>query len=223
MISFLLEVGVVVSVLLIPELYRYISIAVYMLAAALVNVAQYLCIEKFGFTSRQYYYSYYYGETLLTILMFFVIIQFYRHVLAEMQVSKYIRGIATLLLAGTALFSYLVIQQNRGHLTNEFVVQVGENLYFVGVVLTYLLWGAIVKLGETRTRLVHLVLALGIYFSANAGIYALRKLFPGMEPGLYYWVPPLIGTWLPLAWIYTLLKVPEEARFATAHLAVKAR
>jgi hypothetical protein len=194
-----------------------------MLAAAFVNVTQYACIERFGFASKEYYYSYYYAETLLTILLFFVIIQFYQHVFAEMKVARYIQGAATLLLVGTALFSYLVVHENRAHLTNQFVVQVGENLYFVGVVLTYVLWGAILKLGETRTRLVHLVLALGIYFSANAGIYALRKLFPELESSVLHWLPPIIGTWLPLAWAYTLIKVPEDARFVVARLAVKAR
>ena len=212
-----------VCVLCRPGFKRHISIGIYMLAAAVVNVIQYVCIERFGFASKEYYYSYYYAETLLTILMFFVIIQFYQHVFAQMKVSRYIRGIATLLLVGTAIFSYLLVHQNRTHLTHEFVVQVGENLYFVGVILTYLLWGAIVKLGETRTRLVHLVLALGVYFSANAGVYALRKLFPDLEPTVLHWLPPLIGTWLPLAWAYTLIKVPEEARFTMARLAVKAR
>jgi hypothetical protein len=219
----LLEVAVVICVVYRPGFKRHISIGIYMLAAAFVNVTQYACIERFGFASKEYYYSYYYAETLLTILLFFVIIQFYQHVFAEMKVARYIQGAATLLLVGTALFSYLVVHENRAHLTNQFVVQVGENLYFVGVVLTYVLWGAILKLGETRTRLVHLVLALGIYFSANAGIYALRKLFPELESSVLHWLPPIIGTWLPLAWAYTLIKVPEEARFVVARLAVKAR
>jgi len=45
-------------------------------------------------------------------------------------------------------------------------------------VLTYLLWGAVLKLQETRTRLVQMVLSLGLYFSAYAGSYALVNLAP---------------------------------------------
>ena len=128
--------------------------------------------------SREYHYAYYYTDSLLTILMFFVIIQLYQQVLAQMNASGYIRRAATIVLAATSLFSYLVVYRHRANLTDQFVVAFGQNLYFVGVVLTYVLWAAIFKLGETRRRLVHFVLALGIYFSGIAGAYALRHLFP---------------------------------------------
>jgi hypothetical protein len=149
--------------------------------------------------------------------------ELYQHVFREMNVSRYIRGAAALLLIATAFFSYAVVRQNKDHLTSHFVVELGQNLYFVGVVLTYLLWGAILKLRETRTRLIQLVLALGVYFSATAGTYALRNLFPGLQEAVLRWVPPLIGTWLPLAWAYTFSKIPEDARLATARLMVRAR
>src|SRR5580698_3546124 len=194
-----------------------------MLCAALVNCAQFICLRNFGFESKQYLYTYYYTESLLTISLFCVVIQFYQHVFEEMKVSKHIRTAAGVLVAATAFFSYAVIRQNQGHLTSRFVVELGQNLYFVGVVLTYLLWGAILKLRETRTRLIQLVLALGVYFSATAGTYALRNLFPGLQESFLRWVPPLIGTWLPLAWAYTFSKIPEDARLATARLMVRAR
>ncbi|MGB8523842.1 MAG: hypothetical protein WCD43_12825 [Candidatus Acidiferrales bacterium] len=199
------------------------SLNLYMLAAAVVTVGQYVSIQRFGFQSLQYRYYYYYSESLLTIVMFCVIIQLYQHVFVEMNVSRYIRSAAAILLVATALFSYAVVRENKDHLTSRFVVELGQNLHFSGVVLTYLLWGAILKLRETRTRLIQLVLALGVYFSATAGVYALRNLFPGLQPSVLRWMPPLIGTWLPLAWAYTFYKVPEDARLTTARLLVRAR
>jgi hypothetical protein len=95
-------------------------------------------------------------------------------------------------------------------------VELSQNLYFVGVVLTYVLWGAVVKLRETRTRLVQLVLALGIYFSASAAAYALRNMFPSLA--VTHFIPPLAGTFLPLAWAYTFWKVSETARLAPGRL-----
>jgi hypothetical protein len=156
-------------------------------------------------------------------MLFFVVIQLYQHAFVEMRVSRYIRSAAALLLIITAGFSYAVIHQNKDHLTSRFAVELGQNLYFVGVVLTYLLWGAILKLRETRTRLIQLVLALGIYFSATAGTYALRNLFPGLESTILKSVFPLVGVWLPAAWAYTFFKVPEDARLATARLVARAR
>jgi 4-amino-4-deoxy-L-arabinose transferase-like glycosyltransferase len=88
----------------------------------------------------------------------------------------------------------------------------------VGLVLTYILWGAVMKLRETRTRVIQLVLALGIHFSAYSATYALRNLFPDLVV-VRTILPPLVGTWLPLAWACTLWRVPEEARLATARLA----
>ncbi len=221
--SFLLEVGVVLCTIYRRAFFRYLSLNIYMLCAALIECGQYACIKKFGIGSYQYFDFYYYTDGLSMILMFAVIIQFYQQVFVEMHVGRYIRGAASLLLAATALFSYLVVREHQGHLTEQFVGEFSQNIYFVGLVLTYLLWGAVLKLRETRTRLVQLILALGIYFSAAAGTYALQNLFPGLWLIILHWAPAIIGTWLPAAWVYTFVKVPEEARLATAPLAVGAR
>jgi hypothetical protein len=223
LISFLLEAFVVVCAFYRKTFLKYLSLNVYMLSAAFVTCGLYFCIHTFGFRSKEYAYYYYYTDALLYILMYFVIIQFYQQVFHEMNASRYIQIAAALLLAATALFSYLVVHQNKGHLTGKFVVEMEQNMNFVGVVLVYLLWGAILKLRETRMRLIQLVLALGVYFSATAGIYALRNLFPGLELSLLRWLPPVLGTWLPFAWAYTFAKVSEDARLTPARLAVKPR
>jgi Na+/citrate or Na+/malate symporter len=222
-VGFLVEIGVVVCIVYRKELSRYLPLTIYMFAVALVNCGQYWCIERFGFTSQQYFYCYYYTESLLIILLFWTIIQFYQQTFREMNVSGYIRGGAVLLLLATSLFSYIVVHENRNHLTTRFVVELGQNLHFVGMVLTYLLWGAILKLRETRTRLIQFVLALGVYFSATACTYALRNLFPGLQPSVLRWVPPIMGVWLPIAWAYTFAKVSEDSRLATARLVARAR
>jgi hypothetical protein len=222
LIGFLLEAYVVVCSLFHKDFLRYIPLNLYMLAVAGVTWGQYHFIHTYGLNSQNYFYYYYYSDSLLCILMYLVIIHFYQEVFVEMNVSHYIRGAAALLLAATAFFSYIVVRQNKEHMTTRFVVELEQNINFVVVVLTYLLWGAILKLRETRTRLIQLVLALGVAFSATAGSYALRNLFPHAS-NLLRWVPPVMGVWLPLAWAYTLTKVPEDARLATARLVARAR
>jgi len=211
-IGFFLEVAVVVCVISSRSLARYYAVAIYMLCRVAFESLYYACIAKFGISSEQYNSLYYYTESLLTILLFCVIIQFYQQVFADMGVNRYVRGGASMLLFATALFSYLVIRGHSDHLTKQFVVEFGQNLYFVGVVLTYVLWAAILHFRETRARLIHLVLALGLYFSGTAATYALRNLFPGMQSFALQWVPPIFGILLPLAWGYTFWRVPEEAR-----------
>ncbi|HWF38338.1 MAG TPA: hypothetical protein VG322_07460 [Candidatus Acidoferrales bacterium] len=220
-IGSILEVAVVLCALHRRSFLRYLSLNLYMLATVAVNCVTYLSLEKYGVRSREYHFAYYYTDSLLTILMFFVIIQLYQQVLAQMNASGYVRRVATVVLAATSLFSYLVVYRHRANLTDQFVIAFGQNLYFVGVVLTYFLWAAIFKMGETRRRLVHFVLALGIYFSGIAGAYALRHLFPNLQPLVLHWIPPLAATWLPLAWAYTFFRIPEEERFAMGQLAPK--
>lgn len=111
-----------------------------MLFAASNAVGAYICIHRFGFSSLQYLYYYYYTDCLEYVLMYLVVIQFYQQVFVEMKVNRYIRQGAALFLVLTALFSFLVVHQNRDHLTIPFAVELEQNLNFVGVVLTYLLW-----------------------------------------------------------------------------------
>lgn len=223
LVGFLVEIYVVVCSLVKRSFLHNLSINVYMLCAAAQTCGLLICTERYGINSSIYGYYYYYTDSLLTILMFWVVIHFYQQVFSEMHVSQYVRRAAVLLLLATACFSYVVVHQNRNHLTSRFVAEMGQNLYFVGVVLTYLLWGAVVKLRETRTRLVQLVLALGVYFSATAGSYAIGNLFPHLYMPLLRYLLPIFGLWLPVAWAYTFTKVPDDARLATAHLVARAR
>ncbi len=223
LIGFLVEIYVVVCSLYRNEFFRYLPLNIYMLCEAFVTFGLFFCLRIYGFSSPKYSYFYYYTDSLLAILMFCVIIKLYLQVFQELGVNAYIRRAAGVLILLTAIFSYGVIYQNQDHLTSRFVVELEQNLNFVGVVLTYLLWGAIMKLRETRTRLIQLVLALGVYFSAAAGMYALHNLFPHLERSFLKSVLPLVGLWLPLAWAYTFTKVPEDSRLATALVAARAR
>ncbi len=225
LIGLLVEAYVVVYLLYKRTFFRELAINVYMLAAVGQTCALTLCIRRVGISSPVYAYWYYYTDSLLTILMFWVVIHFYQQVFAEMKVNMYVRRGAVLLLLATGFFTYLVLRQNRSeiHSLSRFVEEMGQNLYFVGVVLTYLLWGALVKVRETRTRLVQLVLALGVYFSATAGSYAIGHLFPNLYMPFLRYLLPIFGLWLPAAWAYTFTKIPEDARLATASLLARVR
>jgi hypothetical protein len=215
----LLEAGVLVCAFTRHSVRRYLALNIYMLASLLVTILRYWMFSHYRFGSGEYFYFYYYSDALLTIGLYFGLINLYSHVLNELQAGQYVRLAATLLLAGTAVFSYLVVQQSSDRMLTRFVVELSQNLYFVGLVLTYLLWGAMLKMRETRTRLIQLVLSLGLYFSAFAANYALRNLYPSLHM-VWGYLPPLMALSLPLAWAYAFWRVPEEARLAPARLAV---
>jgi hypothetical protein len=133
-----------------------------------------------------------------------------------------VRMAAILLLSGTAVVSYLIVRQSSHLLVTRFAYELHQNLYFVGLVLTYLLWGVMLKLRESRTRVIQFVLSLGLLFSMFAANYALRNLYPNVS-WLWNALPPLIDCFLPLAWCYTFLKIPEEARLMPSRLAEASR
>ena len=217
----LAQIGVVVCAFRFGCVRRYFTLVLYMLASLTLSWTRTFIFLRYGYTSPQYFYFYYFSDVLLTICLYFALMGLYAHVFKEMGVHRYLRVGAILLLGLTAGLSYEMVLSSRDKLLTRFVVELSQNLYFVGVVLTYLLWGAIMKLRETRTRLIQLVLALGVYFSAYAASYALRNLYP--ELPIWRYVAHLMSLGLPLAWAYTFLRVPEEARLATARLAATNR
>lgn len=222
MVGFALELYVVVRAILCKDFFRYFTLNFYMLAVAVTTVGQVIVVHRYGYTSHIYAYFYYYSDTLLTVFLYFAILGLYQHVFQEMQVSQHIRAASVLLLGATCWFSYLVVNQHKDYMIHHFVIELSQNLYFIGVLLSILLWVAAMKLRETRLRLIQLVLSMGIFFSSFAAAYALRNLYPELSTFLQF-VMPLLGLWLPLAWAYTFSRVPEEARLATSRLATTVR
>ena len=195
---------------------RHFTLVLYLCASIAIGIGRYGVLAATGFTSDAYHYFFYYSDTLLTICLYFVLMNLYAQVFSEMEISKFVRGGAMLLLAGTAGISYHMVAASTDKLVTHFVFELSQNLYFVGVLLTYLLWGAMMKMRENRTHLMQLVLSMGVYFSAFAGSYALGNMYPGLM--VWRYVCHLMVMWLPLSWAYTFTKVPEDTRMATARV-----
>jgi hypothetical protein len=201
---------------------RYLFLNLYVAGSLVASLARFQVFHHYGLTSNEYVYFYYYSDALLTIFLYFALMSLYSYVFDELKAERFVSLMAFALLVGTAIFSYSVVQQSSSKLITHFVVELSQNLYFVGLVLTYLLWASILKMRETRTRLIQLVLSLGVYFSLFAATYALRNLYPGMS-SLLQALPPLIACFLPMAWGYAYWRLPEEARLVPARLAVVPR
>jgi hypothetical protein len=218
LLAILLEIGVVVCALHRRVFRRYFFLNLYMVLCLCLSVGRFRTLSLYGLKSPVYHYFYYYSDAILTIGLFFVLLSLYVYVFKELQIERYIRLSAVLLLAGTAWFSYSVVSQSADKMTQfAFVYELSQNLYFVGLVLTYALWGAVLKMRETRAHVVQLVLSLGVYFSAYAAIYSLANLRPHVVSHIVY-LYPVIGCLLPLSWLYTFWRVPPDARLTPSQL-----
>jgi hypothetical protein len=214
-VDFLVEICCLVCLLRKRAFSGHFTLVLYLCACVAVGIGRYSVIGTSGFASVAYYYFYFYSDALLTICLYFVLMNLYAHVFSEMGVTNLLRGGAMLLLAATAWISYHMVAKSTDRLVTQFVIELSQNLYFVGVVLTYLLWGAMMKLRENRTRLMQLVLSMGVYFSAFAGSYALDNMHPST---VWRYVFHLMAMWLPVSWAYAFTKVPEDARLTTARV-----
>ena len=200
---------------------QHFTLVLYMCACLATDIGNYRLITTSGYDSNAYYYFYFYSQLVLTICLYFVLMNLYSHVFSEMGVGNQIRAASMLLLAGTAGISYYLVASSASRFLTHFVLELGQNLYFVGVVLTYVLWGAMAKLRENRTRLMQLVLSMGVFVSLSAGSWAMNNLYPNHRFWQYYF--PIASMWLPLSWAYTFLKVPKDARLATARVLAPTR
>jgi hypothetical protein len=219
LVGILAEAAVVVCALKKGAFRRYLLLNLYMAGLLFVELGRYRIVSQYGLRSTQFIYFYYYSDAILTIFLYFALCTLYSHVFSEMNAERYVKLGAILLLAGTALFTYAVVMQSTAKLLTHFVIELSQNLYFVGLVLTYVLWGAILKLRETRARLIQLVLSLGVYFSLLAANYAIRNLYPPLST-VFIPLVQIFGVFLPLAWAYAFWRLPEEARLVPARLAV---
>lgn len=216
-----LELVFVVCSVARKSFLRYFFLNLYFLLAISSSVSRHFFLKMFGVYSDEYHYVYFYTDALLTLALYVALISLYAHVFGEFQFGKYLRLVAVLLLLGTALFSYAVVAQSTERLSTSFAYELSQNLYFVGLVLTYLLWGAVLKLRETRTRLVQFILALGLYFSAYAASYALVNL--ASKYSVVSFLGPALGCLLPLSWTITLWRHSEDARLVPAQLVAVSR
>jgi hypothetical protein len=210
---------VVVCALVRRSFRRYFTLNLYMIASFATSIGRYVVLTRSGRDSIEYAYFYYYSDAILTLCLFFALMGLYSIVFEELGAGTYVRAFSMLLLAGTTLFSYGVIHQSENRMVTHYVIEMSQNLYFVGLVLTYVLWGAVLKLRETRARVIQFVLSLGVYFSLYAANYALANIYPNLV-NIWMYLPALISTLLPLAWCYAFLRFSEDARLAPARLVV---
>jgi hypothetical protein len=200
---------------------KHFTLVLYLCCCLAADIGDYTIIKTSGYNSSAYFYFYFYSQFLLTICLYFVLMNLYSHVFSEMGVGKHIRAGAMLLLAATAGISCRMVAASTDRFVTLFVVELGQNLYFVAVLLTYLLWGAMAKLRENRIRLMQLVLSMGVYVSLSAGSYAMVNLYPNHEFWKYYF--PITAMCLPLSWAYAFMKVSEDARMGTARILASTR
>ncbi len=204
------ELSVVALVILRRDVRRYFPLALFMLASAAASIASLYWLRQYGIASKEYTYLFYATDCATVILLYGVVAWFYVCLFTENGARRSTRlaGLAIMLLLGAIGFTF--VRSNPARFLNSGVIDIERNLYFSGLLLTWFIWPASIRKREQRPRWMLLVLSLGVFFSGHAACFSLRSLFPSWS--LPRMLPPVIEFLLPVAWILTMLRVPEVGR-----------
>lgn len=200
-VSALLTIGITIRN---REATRYLTLNIYLVFSVAISAGQWFAIRAYGFTSFEYFYFYYYSDSVSAVLLYFVLMGFYRDVYEENQTSLKMRFITLLVLAATAWVSFTIVQSHKDRMTTRFVMELGRDLNFLGLLLTYTLLWAYMRVPERSRRLLQAISALGIYFSVYAIYFALRMFTPYSRFNRL--VPPVLSCWLSMAWAYAFFR-----------------
>ena len=88
---------------------QHFTLFLYLSACLAGEVGAHAILQSSGYNSDAYYYFFFYSKSVLTICLYFVLMNLYSHVFSDMGAGKYIRGGAAMILAGTAGISYSLV------------------------------------------------------------------------------------------------------------------
>jgi hypothetical protein len=208
-LSVLLALGVVVICVRQGFFNRYLFLNVYLLTNVVFTSGCYYVRSLYGYRSVEYFDFYYTGDAIPNIVGYLLIGSFFDRLLRHSTFHRYVRPTLTIFFVLIAGISAFFIVGSVDRLYPRFVIELQQNLYFVGALLTFLLWMAVSYLDVQSRRFTLLVSGLGIYFAAHAANYAIRFLFPSLS-ALTLVVPPLAYNFMVGLWLYAFLRVPEE-------------
>jgi len=210
-LSVLVSLGTVVVCLWRKSFLRYFFLNVYLLFSAAFTVGGVYLLATAGYDSAVYFYFYYVGDSFCNIFGFLLIAGFFNHMFRNSVFRPYVRPTLSLFFFGVLGVSLLVILRSVDKFSAPgFLVEFQQNMFFVGVMLTFLLWASMSYLRAESRRFVLLVSGLGIYFSAHAVNYAVQFLSNSkVVAEALTKVPPLAYTLMVGLWLYTFLRVPE--------------
>lgn len=191
-------------------LTRYLLLNLYLVSGVAFTLGCLYFIRKEGYNSVAYFYFYYTGDAVVTVINYLLIGSFFSYLFRDSIFRKYVRLVLAFFFLGVVVVSGLFISGGLERLYSRWVIEFQQNMYFVGVLLTFLLWMTMTYLGAETRRFVLLVSGMGIFFAAHAANYALRFLSHSTKlEEVLARVPPLAYTFMVVLWLYTFWRVPE--------------
>ncbi|MGA3167426.1 MAG: hypothetical protein ABSF14_15085 [Terriglobia bacterium] len=179
------------------------------------GVARPAVLNYFGLDSPTFKSFYWLTDVVLALGAFLLICSFFRRACAqEEKLWRFVRLLLLFVFILVLVISAVYILRNPNH--NEaggFTAEIGQNLFFTGLVLNTLLYVMIQQFAIEDDELALLVGGIGIQFAGEAALLALCNLLPAKSPftdALSTFLPPICTLGMLLTWAYAISKTPQE-------------
>jgi hypothetical protein len=184
----------------------------YLVLSLLLGLSRWVIFAQWGFDSDLYMNFYYISDAILTVVVYLVVIELCRSVLPAKH-GKPLPRYSLAILVLLAAVSYAEIWQSHMQLVTSFAYELSNNLWFVSVGVTLVLWGLIYYRGLPRGIAAHMVQVWGVYFLLMASTYFFFYFFhnlPPSAPRLHLEIPEMAGVWLPLGLGFAILSKSQN-------------
>lgn len=172
-----------------------------------------LTLRGYGWRSAQYNYVYWTTDFVLVVASFLLVCYFFRRACEHQdKMWRFVRlllGLVFVLVIGVSALSFL---GNYDLLSNRYIAEFNQNLYFTCLVLNTILYLMLQHLESTDEQLGLLVCGVGIQFAGPAASMALYHLTTGdsFAGSLVSFTVPLCTLGMLVIWAYAIVRVRES-------------
>jgi len=184
----------------------------YLVLSLASDLCRVVVLKKFGFSAEEYMITYYITDAILSVVVYLVVIELCRSILPA-EHRKFLPQYALAILVLLTLFSFAEIGQSHTRLVTSFAYELSQNLWFVSVGATLVLWGLIYYRDLPRGMAAQMVRVWGVYFLLVASTYFIINFFhnlPPSAPRMHLEIPEMAGVWLPLGLGFAILNKPNN-------------
>jgi hypothetical protein len=183
------------------RLQKYRMLACYFAGSVSVESVRAGTFLHYGIRSMQFHYIYNYTDCLLTLLLYFAVVEHYGLFCDSGVTRKYVRGGSFVLAACVGIFCFLLTAQSSATIATHLVINYSQNLFFVTAAIGVILFAASLW---KRGVLLHdrlLAFVLASYFVLTVRRYLLQGLYPSYT-SIDSYSGTLLWTLLPLGVAY---------------------
>ncbi|HXX21808.1 MAG TPA: hypothetical protein VEO19_01510 [Terriglobia bacterium] len=177
-------------------------------------------LRLYGYRSSQYSCVYWSTDFLLVIAAFLLVCLLFRRACFQQEkLWRFVRLLlffTFLMVVGISGLSFL---SHYGRLSNLYITEFSQNMYFTCLVLNTLLYLMLLQIGSTDDQLGLLVCGVGIQFAGPAASMALYHLTTGehFAASLATFTLPVCSLGMLLVWAYAIVCVRDRETKVARH------